>query len=185
MNHPRANDTVNGPVKAIRLLAACFMCLAMSCSERPSDKLDRQNAKAGNSAGPSVINVEDDDAEMLQAIAEARATLPQFWKAYEERQRGDTDFSLKIKIEEKGEAEHIWLTDIEREGTQLFGKLGNDPESLKSVKFGDRLKIDEANISDWLYLRNGKIVGNRTIRPLFSRMSPEEVESYKKMLADP
>jgi hypothetical protein len=34
-------------------------------------------------------------------------------------------------------------------------------------------------------MRHGKIVGNRTIHPLFSKMPREEVEAYKRMMADP
>jgi len=34
-------------------------------------------------------------------------------------------------------------------------------------------------------LRNGKMVGNYTLRVLFKQMSKEEAEKYKQMLADP
>jgi uncharacterized protein YegJ (DUF2314 family) len=54
-----------------------------------------------------------------------------------------------------------------------------------SVTFGDRIEIAEGDISDWAYMRNGKMVGNRTVRPLFKRMPASEVERIRKMLADP
>ncbi len=47
------------------------------------------------------------------------------------------------------------------------------------------MRIPEADISDWLYMRNGKMVGNYTLRALFKNMSPEEVREAKKRLGEP
>jgi uncharacterized protein YegJ (DUF2314 family) len=41
------------------------------------------------------------------------------------------------------------------------------------------------NISDWLYIRGGKMVGNRTLVPLLKTMPEKEAASYRKMLAEP
>ena len=40
------------------------------------------NALAGCSSPDTIVYVDDDDAEMNAAIAEARATLPRFWEAF-------------------------------------------------------------------------------------------------------
>ena len=129
--------------------------------------------------------VEDDDPEMLSAIAKARETLPQFWQAFEQRVPGELVFSLKVKITDKKGAEHFWLTEIERRDGQIFGTINNDPNIVSSVKLGDRIPIPEADISDWLYMRDHKMVGNFTLRVLFKQMSADEVSKYKAMMADP
>jgi uncharacterized protein YegJ (DUF2314 family) len=36
-----------------------------------------------------------------------------------------------------------------------------------------------------MYMRNGKMVGNYTVRPLFKSMFAEDVTKVKSMLADP
>ena len=46
------------------------------------------------------------------------------------------------------------------------------------------IPVPEDDISDWLYMQNGKMVGNYTLRVLFKQMSASEVEKYKAMLAD-
>src|SRR5690349_18326650 len=139
---------MNRCIVSFRLLVVCLACSGVSCSERSSTRPGNQSAnRKAESSGPTVINVEDDNPEMLKAISEARRTLPEFWKAFEQRQTGDSDFSLKVKIEDDQAAEHIWLTGIERTGDEVFGKLGNDPDSLKNLKLGDRLKIDQRNVS--------------------------------------
>ncbi len=132
-----------------------------------------------------VISVADDDPEMVAAIAKARDSLPQFWQVFDKRERGESDFSLKVKITDTRGTEHFWATDIERRDGKTMGTINNDPNTVASVKFGDRIEIPETDITDWLYMRDRKMVGNRTLIPLFKTMPAKEVETYKRMMADP
>ena len=132
-----------------------------------------------------VVNVEDDDPEMVAAIAEARKTLPQFWQVFEKRERGESKFALKVRITDKKGTEHFWASDIERRDGKMIGTINNDPNIVASVKLGDRIEIPEADISDWLYMRDGKMVGNRTLKPLFKSMPAAEVKQLKSIMAEP
>jgi uncharacterized protein YegJ (DUF2314 family) len=154
------------------LVTAISVAVTTGCSKRVSST-------------DKVVEVSQDDAEMNQAIAKARSLLPQFWQTFEKPQKGDSDFGLKVKITEGEKAEHFWTTDIERKDGKIFGVINNDPETVHNVKLGQKITIAEADISDWMYMRGGKIVGNFTMRALFSKMSAEEVEKFKSMLADP
>lgn len=149
-------------------LLAILLSLLTACSKR--DK---------------VVNVEDDDPEMVAAIAEARDTLPQFWQVFDKRERGESDFSLKVKISDKRGTEHFWATELERRDGKTRGTINNDPNIVASVKLGDRIEIPEADISDWLYMRDGKMVGNETLRPLLKKMPEAEAEKLRKMMANP
>ncbi|SRR5258708_2261523 len=141
-------------------------------------------ALPGCSKQDKVVSVAGDDPEMVAAIAKARETLPQFWQAFEKRERGESNFSLKVKITDKQGTEHFWLTEIERTDGKTLGTINNDPDIVANVKLGDRMAIPEADISDWLYMRDGKMVGNYTLRVLFKQMPAKEVEKYKRMMAD-
>ena len=132
-----------------------------------------------------VISVAGDDPAMVAAMARAHETLPQFWQVFEKREHGENEFSLKVKIKDKRGSEHFWVSELERHDGKTLGTINNDPDTVASVKLGQRIEIPEADISDWLYMRNGKMVGNETIRPLLKTMSKEEAETYKKMMADP
>jgi len=149
-------------------LAAVLISLFTGCSKR--DK---------------VVNVEENDPEMLVAIAKARESLPQFWQVFEDRGRGESDFALKVKITDKNGTEHFWATEIERKDGRTMATINNDPNIVASVKLGDRIEIPEADISDWLYMRDEKMVGNETLRPLLKRMPAEEAEKLEAMMADP
>jgi uncharacterized protein YegJ (DUF2314 family) len=132
-----------------------------------------------------VVLVKDDDAEMTAAITKARTALPQFWRAFDNRERGETGFALKVRITDPRGTEHFWATDVERRDGKTIGTINNDPNIVKSVKLGDRVEIPEADISDWMYMRDGKMVGNETMKPLLKKMPAVEAERYKKMMVEP
>ena len=140
---------------------------------------------ACSSKQDKIISVKPDDAEMNAAIARARASLPQFWEVFGNPAHGEKGFSLKVRITDKHGSEHFWLTDIERKDGQLHGIVNNDPDIVKNVKLGQLIAIPEADISDWMYMREGKMVGNYTLRVLFKSMPANEVKQYKAMMAEP
>jgi uncharacterized protein YegJ (DUF2314 family) len=142
-------------------------------------------ALAACSDRDEIISIRPDDAEMNAAIAKARESLPQFWQVFEKRGRGESDFALKVKITDNNGTEHFWATDIERRDGSVRGTINNDPNIVAKVKLGDRLTIPEADISDWLYMRDGRMVGNHTLRVLVKKMSAREAEQYRKLMADP
>jgi uncharacterized protein YegJ (DUF2314 family) len=155
----------------VTLLTGLLGISVASCSRQPN--ADR------------VINVEDTDQEMNAAIEKARASLPSFWQAFDHHEPGESDFSLKVRITDSHGTEHFWTSDIERKDGKVFGTINNDPDIVKNVKIGDRVEIPEADISDWMFLREDKMVGNYTIRVLLKQMPAQEAEYYKQRLADP
>jgi uncharacterized protein YegJ (DUF2314 family) len=162
-------------IKHPLLVVALFLILLLPSLSSCSGSADKDK----------VVSVAADDSEMTAAIAKARRLLPQFWQTFDRREHGEKDFCLKVKITDKDKVEHFWVVDIERKDEKIFGTVNNDPEIVHNVKIGDRISIPEGDISDWLYMRDDKMVGNYTLRVLFKQMSASEVEKYKKMLADP
>jgi len=159
---------MNRPSFTALLLASICLLASTGCSQR--DK---------------VVEVADDDPEMVAAIAKARASLPQFWEVFDRHSEGDSDFALKVKITDANGTEHFWATDLQRSGGKTTGTINNDPNTVKKVKLGDRIEIPEADVSDWLYMRGGKMYGNYTLKPLFKSMPAAEVEKLKAIMAEP
>ena len=140
---------------------------------------------SGCSKQDKVVSVADDDPEMLAAIAKARDTLPEFWTVFDKREHGESGFAMKVKITDKSGSEHFWATDLERRDGKIMGTINNEPNIVSTVKLGERIVIPESDISDWLYLRGGKMVGNETLKPLLKTMSASEVARAKALMADP
>lgn len=135
--------------------------------------------------GDKVTMVDEDDPEMAAAIAKARSTLPRFWEVLGKPEHGEGSFSLKVRITDRHGTEHFWITRIERRDGTTTGTVGNEPNIVESVRMGQRIPIPEADISDWLYMRDGKMHGNETLRPLLKRMPEGEARRFRDMMAEP
>jgi uncharacterized protein YegJ (DUF2314 family) len=124
-----------------------------------------------------------DEQEMEAAIAQARSEVDSFLAILS---AGDgTDFAVKAAIEDNGEIEHFWITEIVYHDGEFEGVISNDPGIVGNVKVGDKWTVKKSEISDWMFMRDGKIHGNFTLRPLLKTMSEEEAAEIRPMLADP
>jgi uncharacterized protein YegJ (DUF2314 family) len=136
-------------------------------------------------AHPDKGYVTDTDPEMAAAIAQAQATLPQFWQTYEQRPRGESNFVLVVRITDHDRIEHFHTTDFQQEDGSTFVAISHTPKIVTNVKRGDWIWIPASDITDWIYMRGGKYVGLRTIRPRFKYMPADQVEGFKRALLDP
>jgi uncharacterized protein YegJ (DUF2314 family) len=134
----------------------------------------------------SYIKVPNEDQEMNEAKDRARASLDHFWQKLANPGPDETGFAIKVALPYDGNnTEHIWTKDIERKDGKISAVINNVPRDVKTVRLGQRIEVADAQISDWMYMRAGKIVGNYTMRPLLKRMPPQDAARYRAMLADP
>lgn len=124
-----------------------------------------------------------DEQEMSAAIQRARSEVDTFIAAL--GAENGSEFAVKAPIEDRGEVEHFWLVDVAYRDGSFEGTIGNDPGIVTNVKFGDTRRIARGEISDWMFMRDGKMHGNYTLRPLLEVMPAEEAERFRSMLAAP
>ena len=55
----------------------------------------------------------------------------------------------------------------------------------RGKRAGDLAEFREADISDWMFLRNGKIVGGETIRPMLKKMSKADADALRARMETP
>lgn len=128
----------------------------------------------GQSGDDRVTMVRADDAEMNAAISKARATVGTFITALRTRNRAQSALSVKVPIADGDDVEHFWLSNVSYDGALFHGDIANDPQTVKKVKFGQPVSVRPTEISDWMYVDNGRLVGGYTLRLLRERMSPSE-----------
>jgi uncharacterized protein YegJ (DUF2314 family) len=122
------------------------------------------------------------DPQMNAATAEARRTLPVFWRRFETM--GPKNFVLKVRFDAAhGGGEAIWVSDIERHGDVLTGAIADDPQDLPDLKMGQRVTFELKAVHDWGYRANGKRYGYYTSRVMLSRMSAKEAAPYWEVFA--
>jgi uncharacterized protein YegJ (DUF2314 family) len=147
----------------IALIAFC----AISCKN--SEKVENENQ-------PAIYDVSEHNKNMNEAIAKANQTLANFNAALI---NDDIEVkSLKVKFQNETDVEHVWLTDVEFKNGKYSGVLDNEPEYVKEHKIGDVINVDNKDISDWMYIENGKLFGGYTIRVLRNQMSESEREQF-------
>jgi uncharacterized protein YegJ (DUF2314 family) len=138
-------------------------------------------SQAQDQAKDQVVMVEGADAEMNAAIAEARRTLPVFWRKFDE---GKAEaYSLKVGLPAAhGGLEHIWVDGIVRKGDVITAHISDDPRDLPNLTNGSEITVDPARISDWGYIVDGRRYGCFTTRVLIKRLPPDEMARYSAML---
>lgn len=134
-----------------------------------------------------IVDFANGDPEMAAAIAKARKSLPAFWASYETPKAQEAGHSLKVRFPTGGSnGEHIWMAEVKKLADGRYsGRFANQPRDLPGKRMGDRVEFAEADISDWMFMRNGKIVGGETIRPTLKRMPKADADALRARMETP
>ena len=149
------------------LILLMIFSAGAGCGRKSPSKL------VGDKKDPAVV-VERDDPVMLAAMEKARETVGTFIEALRKPRAGQRNFSVKTAFRDGEEEDHLWLTDLRYEDGQFVGRISNDPELVKNVSMGDRHAVPAAEISDWMFIDEGKLVGGYSIRAVREQMPADE-----------
>jgi uncharacterized protein YegJ (DUF2314 family) len=119
-------------------------------------------------------------AAMHLAVKEARKTVGKFIAALEHPAAGQEDFEVKKPFTQGDQVEHIWLSDVRFVGNLFQGRLDNQPRKISGLKIGEMVSVKPNEISDWLYIDNGKLVGGYTVRVHYSELSPQQKQEFDR-----
>jgi uncharacterized protein YegJ (DUF2314 family) len=136
---------------------------------------------------PPVVKVTSADADMNAAIARARDTLPTFWASFDAPKPSETGHGLKVRFAVSPDRfEHIWMSEVEKLPDGNFsGRFANQPSDLPGKNEGDQVEFKQVDITDWLFIRNGKVVGGETIKLLLKSMPKEEADAMRAQMEQP
>ena len=135
---------------------------------------------------PPVADVRAAGAEMNAAIAHARGTLPRFWASYDTPKPTETGHALKVRFASGAYVEHIWMSDVKKlPDGNYSGRFANEPRDLPGRYLGDQVEFEQADISDWMFMRNDKVVGGETIRVVLKSMPKEDADAMRARMEQP
>jgi len=150
----------------------------VGCKGKP-DLVERTEEKDGE----KVSVVSPDNEEMNVAIQEAIRNYPLFERAMQQPDTSLTGFSVKMRFTYGDiNGEHMWLSDLHMIGGQLFGVLKNEPLHVEGIKSGDTLRVNRNDISDWMYIKNGKLQGGYTIKAFYNNMDEKDKKEFRESL---
>ena len=121
-----------------------------------------------------------DHAAMRHAVTEARKTVGKFILALNHPAPGQQDFEVKKPFIQGDQVEHIWLSDVRFVGNRFQGRLDNQPRKIRGLKLGQLVSVNPDEISDWLYVDNGKLVGGYTVRAHYNELSPQQKQQFDR-----
>lgn len=161
-----------------------FTALLFSAAPLPArDTSQTQSDSAGNRAdSPAYVHVHDSDEAMHQAVHEAQRTLGTFMAALAAPKPGQTGFAVKKRCIEGDQCEHIWLAEVRLNGGVLRGKVDNNPVDTKSLRLGKKVTVRPEEISDWMYVENGRLVGGYTVRAYYRTLSAAKKRQFAQNL---
>jgi uncharacterized protein YegJ (DUF2314 family) len=129
---------------------------------------------------PEYFQVQNEHAEMHRAVIQARKTVHQFITALQHPTAGQKDFEVKKPFVAGKQIEHIWLSDVQFVGHRFQGKIDNRPKNIPGLKVGQLVSVNPNEISDWLYIDNGNLVGGYTIRVHYNELSPPQKREFDR-----
>src|SRR5262245_43424651 len=174
----------------IILAAAAALTGLSACDAQQTSVTTSENGRTVTSreGNPDVVDFASDDKLMNAAIADAQAHLPYFWEHVASPAQGEGDFTLKVGFPVQQGAssgkEHIWVSDIEKTSSGYAGLLANEPLDLTGKKLGDRVEFTPDMISDWGFMRAGKLIGHYTTRISLEDGDPREAAAIRAMLGE-
>jgi uncharacterized protein YegJ (DUF2314 family) len=110
----------------------------------------------------------------------ARSTVSSFVLALQSPQPGQSGFAVKMAFADGSNIEHIWLSPVSYDGKTFHGTVSNVPATVNNVKMRQQAAVPPSQISDWMYLERGKVVGGHTLRVLRDTLTPSERADFEK-----
>jgi uncharacterized protein YegJ (DUF2314 family) len=142
---------------------------------------------AGQGHESAAMYVDQSNSEINKITENAQNTQAVFFLLLATPAPGEQDFCLKYPfLAEEGSGifmEHIWLTGIYFKNGSYYGILSASPLYLHELKKGDTVSFNTDLITDWMYTRNGKIIGGYSIKYLLENIPEgQRSEEQQKIL---
>jgi uncharacterized protein YegJ (DUF2314 family) len=119
------------------------------------------------------------DPQMDAAVAKAQASITNFIAALQSPKTNQIGFSICARFvsEAKNIQENIWITGLRHNESFFEGIVALDKTEI-GLAFRQPVKVALSNVVDWMYVEDGKAVGDFTGRLLRLRMSELERQKY-------
>ena len=127
-----------------------------------------------------LYHAQDEDADMQRAFQKANKSLPGFLDIWRSPPKDAHNFAVKVGLKEGDDTEYFWVSPFREEGEGFKGVLNNQPRMVRKVAMGDEISFTRAEIVDWLYYSNGKMVGNFTACAMLRREKESDRKDFEK-----
>lgn len=127
-----------------------------------------------------LVASERQNPHVSAAVRHAQAGLSDFLALAAKPPANTRDFKVQVMVEDINGIETFWITHFRPLDRGFIGEVANEPRIVKSVAWGQQLRFNREQITDWGYLNNDRQVGSFTVCALFKEMPAEQVEFYRR-----
>ena len=122
----------------------------------------------------------------MRIAEEARRTLPFFFQDLAKADGESTNHSIKYPFKAKASSgiamEQVWLTNIQFNKGTYYGVITSTPRYLNGMRKGKKVSFNPGEITDWMYIKNGKITGGLSIQYLLEQIPENELTAEQYSL---
>ena len=165
----------------MKLLLTSLITLSLTgvlCAESESTHLaGRANKTPGP---PGYATVAENDHAIERAVKRAHRHLGFFIAALKAKRPGDASFEVKKGFVDGNNVEHLWIGNLTFDGKNFHGRINNKPLDVSNVRLGQKVTVAPGEISDWMFVKHGKLIGGYTTRILYARLSPQDRAEFNK-----
>jgi len=127
------------------------------------------------------VNVAASDPQMNAAIAQAKRELPVFFGHAGSPGPGEEHFLIKYDVQPGAPVEFVWAEVISHANAQSVARLVNASNDGRFAP-GLQVRVNDADVVDWGYRKDGVMQGNYTTRVLLTRIPESEAAPVRKYL---
>jgi len=127
-----------------------------------------------------IFMIKTGDPDMVAARQKARTTLPEFLKLAQSPRSSQRNFAVKVGIQDGDQMEYFWIAPFKQSGDMIVGNINNTPRTVKNVQNNQQITFHVNDVTDWMYVENGKMRGNYSACVLLKNEPKEQAEAFKK-----
>lgn len=155
--------------------------LLLACTLHAHEETNAPSAGVIKREGePHCVRVTEDNKAMDRAVETAQKTVKKFIAALRSPKDNQSRFAVKKRFIQGDKVEHIWLNTVSFDGQLFHGKVDNEPVDIKGVRLGNIVSVSPSEISDWMFVQDGRLVGGYTICAMCEKMSPAEKKQFEQ-----
>ena len=117
-----------------------------------------------------VVTADRQNPTVSAAVRQAQAGLSEFLALAAKPPANTRDFKVQVMVEDSNGIETFWIIHFRPIDRGFIGEVANEPRIVKSVSWGQQLRFNREQITDWGYLKNDRQVGSFTVCALFKEM---------------
>lgn len=162
------------------ILLVSLLPLAVRVGAAEEENTENAGRTPTATSPPGYAHVSDADQQMDRAVENAQKSLGFFIAALKAKKDGDSVFEIKKGFIDGDKVEHLWIRQVTFDGKNFHGQVDNRPVEVKSVRSGQHVTVAPADVTDWMFVKDGKLMGAYTTRVLYARLAPEEKAAFDR-----